>query len=63
MSEMSAHAPSPQACRPVDQTQCSTCMLSYDCRSTTRGSSVSWPVVVLGVLLGIGGVLRVSGLV
>lgn len=63
MSEMSAHAPSPQACRPANQTQCSTCMLSYDCRSTSRGSSISWPVVVIGVMLAGGAVLRVAGFV
>ncbi len=62
MSNTSAHAPSPQACRPADQTQCSTCMLSYDCRSTSRQGFIAWPLVVLGALLAVGGVLRVAGL-
>lgn len=63
MSEISAHAPSPQACRPANQTQCSTCMLSYDCRSTSRGSAISWPVVMIGALLAVGGILRLAGMV
>lgn len=62
MTQMSAHAPSPQACRPVDQTQCSTCSLSYNCRSTGNASHVSWPLVVIALLLAGGAVLRVTGL-
>ena len=63
MNEISVHAPSPQACRPVDQTQCSTCSLSYDCRSTGRSAHMSWPLVVIGVLLATGLVLRILGMV
>lgn len=63
MTEMSAHAPAPQACRPTNPTQCSTCSLSYDCRSTSRSTNLSWPLVLLGLMLGTGLILRIAGVV
>lgn len=59
----SPHAPAPQACRPADQTQCSTCMLSYDCRSTLGVRHLSWPILMLAVVLGSGIALRLFGLI
>ena len=59
----SPHAPAPQACRPTDQTQCSACMLSYDCRSTVGSRYMSWPVLMLGLILGGGIALRLLGLI
>ena len=63
MTQTSPHAPAPQACRPVNQTDCSTCMLSYDCRSTSRSSSLSWPIVAIGLIMAAGAMLRVFGVV
>ncbi len=63
MTQDHAHAPSPQACRPVDQTQCSTCTLSYNCRSTAGSSHLSWPILAIALILASGGALRLLGLV
>lgn len=63
MSMISAHAPAPQACRPVDQTQCSTCMLSYNCRTTAKSGVGSWGFLALALVLATGLVLRLAGAV
>ena len=63
MSQQSAHAPAPHACQPNDQTQCSTCALSYYCRNSTGASAFSAPLVTLAALLVIGASLRLLGVV
>lgn len=61
MSQQSVHAPAQHACQPTDQTQCSTCQLSYNCRKTAGTSSLSAPLVMLAAMLAIGASLRLLG--